>query len=143
MKKQLFIEDVEVGTEIPTLVKHVTTRQIVKWAGTSEDYMEYHYDKDFALNYGFPGVITHGMLVMAFLGQLMVDWIGEDGILKKLGCNWRAPTLPGQDLSCKGKVTKKYVQDGEHYVECELWGENPKGERNVVGTSVAVLPSRG
>ena len=33
MAKQVFYEDIEVGSEVPTLVKHPTTRQLVKWAG--------------------------------------------------------------------------------------------------------------
>jgi hypothetical protein len=36
---------------------------------------------------------------------------------------------PGAQVTCKGKVTKKYVQDGEHTVECQIWRENPRGEK--------------
>ncbi len=49
MGKQVFYEDVEVGMEIPPLVKTPSTRQLVMWAGASGDYYEIHYDKDFAL----------------------------------------------------------------------------------------------
>ena len=115
---QLYYEDVQVGMELPTLLKHPTTRQLVKWAGACHDYHELHYDKDVAEKSGLPSVILQGPLTLAFLGQLVTDWMGEQGTLKKLGCQWRGINFPGEDLICKGVVTKKYEEVGEQLVEC-------------------------
>jgi hypothetical protein len=41
---------------------------------------------------------------------------------------------------CKGKVTRKYVKDGEHYVDCEIWLENAKGEKITPGAATEILP---
>ena len=142
MVDQPFYEDVEVGTEIPPLVKHPTTRQLVMWAGASGDYYEVHYDKDFAQSAGLTSVIVHGWLTLSFLGQLITDWIGEQGTLKKLGCSYKGMLFPGEEVTCRGKVTKKYLENGEHYVQCEIWAENSKGERTTPGTAVVVLPSK-
>ena len=143
MVEQLYYEDVAVGSEIVPLVKQPTTRQLVMWAGASGDYSPIHYDKDFAQSRGLSGVIVHGQLIGSFLGQLMTDWIGEQGMLRKLSCSYRGMNYPGEALICQGKVTKKYVEDGEHYVECSLWVENPKGEKTVSGKAIVILPSRG
>lgn len=142
MSSQVFYEDVEVGTEIPPLMKRPTTRQLVKWAGAAGDYFEIHYDKDFAQQTGLEGVIVHGKLGLAWLGQLVTSWMGEPGTLKKLGCRYRGIVYPEKDMVCKGKVVKKYVQGGERYVECEVWLENEKGEVVTPGTAVVTLPSR-
>jgi len=142
MTEQLYYEDVVVGGEITPLVKQPTTRQLVMWAGAVGDYNPIHYDKDFAQSRGLPGVIAHGQLVGAFLGQLITDWIGERGVLRKLSCSYKGMNYPGEALTCKGKVTKKYVQDGQHYVECNLWAENSKAEKTVLGVAVVMLPSR-
>ena len=143
MSKKLLYEDVDVGMELPALEKHPTTQQLVRWAGASGDFYQIHYDKDFAQTSGLPGVIVHGMLGMAFLGQLVTDWMGDEGILKKLSCNYRGMLFPGEDAICKGKVTNKYVNGSEHCVECEIWVENPRGEQATPGTAVVVLPSKG
>ena len=143
MAKQLFYEDVEEGMEIPSLAKRTTTRQLVMWAGASGDFYDVHYDKDFAQASGLPGVIIHGRLKAAFLGELITDWIGDEGIVKKLSCQYRGLDLPDQDITCKGKVSKKYIKDNEHYIECEIWTENPNGEKTTPGTAVVVLPSKG
>ena len=142
MGKPLYYEDVEVGMELPPLVKHPTTRQLVKYAGASGDFYEIHYDKDFAQSTGLPGVILHGALKNAFLGQLITDWIGEHGTLKKLSVQYRGMDMPGSPLTAKGRVTRKYEEGGKHYVECEIWLENAKGEVTTPGTATVILPSR-
>lgn len=139
----LHYEDVTEGSEITPLVKRPTTRQLVMWCGVSGDYNPVHYDKDFAQGRGLPGVIVQGQLIGCFLGQLITDWIGEQGTLRKLSCSYKGMNFPGEMLTCKGKVTKKYVENGEHYGECNLWVENPKGEKTVTGKAVVVLPSKG
>jgi len=143
LAKELFYEDVEVGIEIPSLVKESTTQQLVRWAGASGDFYQIHYDKDFAVSTGLPGVIIHGALKSAWLGQLLEDWIGESGTVKKYGCSYRGQDVPGDTITCKGTVVKKYVEGDEHCVECEIWVENSKGEKTTPGTAVVVLPSKG
>jgi acyl dehydratase len=142
MAKQVYYEDVEEGKEIPQLVKNPTTQQLVKWAGASGDYYQIHYDKDFALAAGLPGVIVHGRLKSSFLGQLLSDWVGEEGWVKKISVQHRGMDFPGEQLTCKGTVTKKYIQDGEHIVELEVWTENPRGEKTAPATATVLLPSR-
>lgn len=142
MAKQLYYEDVEEGMEISPLVKNPTTQQLVKWAGASGDYYQIHYDKDFAQAAGLPGVIVHGRLKSSFLAQLLSDWVGEEGMVRKVSVQHRGMDFPGEQITCKGKVTKKYVQDGENIVELEIWTENPRGERTAPGSAVVALPSR-
>lgn len=142
MGNQLYYEDVAIDGELTPLVKRPTTRQLVMWAGAVGDYQPIHYDKDFALSRGLPGVIVHGQLVGAFLTQLVTDWIGPEGSLKKLGCSYKGMNYPGEAITCRGRVTKKYVRDGQSFVECSLWAENERGEKTATGTATAVLPSR-
>jgi hypothetical protein len=145
-RKQVYWEEVEVGQEIPTLVKHPTTVQLAKWAGASGDYNPIHYDKDFAIANHLPGPIVHGRLTFAFLSQLVTDWIGEEGTLKKIGVSFRGMHGPitheGEDHISKGKVTQKYMKNGEHYIGLEIRAESPRGEVTTPGTAVVVLPSK-
>ena len=143
MAEQIFFEDVELGMEIPPVVKYPTARQLVKWAGASEDWYELHYDKDFALSKNMPGVVVHGRLKAAFLGQLITNWIGERGVVKKITCSYRGIDVPGVNLTCRGKVTNKYVKDNKNFVECDIWAENAEGKKTTPGTAIVTLPSRG
>ncbi len=142
MSDQLYFEDLEEGAEIPTLIKNPTTMQLVKFAGASEDFNPIHYDKDKALADGLPGVIVHGRLKNAFLMQVLTDWIGNGGWLKKIAIQHRGMDQPWHPIICKGVVTKKYTEGNEHLVDCEVWTENEKGEKTAPATATVRLPSR-
>ena len=100
---QVYFEDVNEGEEIPTLAKNCSTQQLVMWAAASGDFYQIHYDKDFAKGTGLNGLIVHGALKHAFLGQLLHDWAGDAGRIKKFGCQYRGMDEPNQD----GKVVAK------------------------------------
>ena len=139
---QVFFEDIAEGSEIPALVKYPTTMQLVKYAGASGDYYQIHYDKDFAIANGLPGVIVHGWLTLSFLGQMVTDWLGKQGRLVKLSGSYRGMNKVHEDIICNGKVTKKYIENGRNYTRMEIWAENPQGEKTVTGIAVVTLPSR-
>ncbi len=142
MSEQLYFEDVEEGMELPTVEKNPTTQQLVKYAGASGDYDQIHYDQEFAKANGLPNVILHGALKNAFLGHLMTNWVGEHGTLRKLSAQYRGMDVPGTPIYAKGVVTKKYVENGENLVECDIWLENHKGEKTTPGSALVALPAR-
>ena len=153
MSKQLYWEDVEVDSEITPLPKVATTQMLVKWAGASGDFNPLHYEDAFAVSQGVGKPIVHGQLKRAWLVQLVTDWMGEQGTLKKFSCQFRAMDYPramksidepqdGETWWCKGKVTNKCIEGDEHRLDCEIWVENGKGERTTTGSAAVVLPSR-
>jgi acyl dehydratase len=142
MAEQVYYEDVNVGDEIPKLVKNCTTQQLVMWAAGSGDMYPIHYDKDFAAGNGLPGVIVHGALKNAFLGQMLHEWIGEKGEIKRYSCQYRVMDVPGQDIICRGVITNK-ARDGElNLVELDIWTEKASGEKTSPGKATVLLPSR-
>ena len=153
MSKQIYYEDVEVGNEIVS-PKIATTKMLVQWACAASDFNPLHYEEDYAKNMGVGHPIVHGALKRAWLVNMMTDWIGEMGRLKKLSCRYRGMDYPrkmktfndphdGEIWWCKGKVTKKFTEGDEHLVECEIWVENGKGVQTTLGNATAVLPSKG
>jgi acyl dehydratase len=142
MAEQVYYEDIEEGSEIPGLVKYPTAMQLVKYAGASGDYYQIHYDKDYALANGLPGVIVHGWLTLALLGQMLTDWLGNGGTLVKLNGSYRGINKVNEDIICNGKVTKKYIEDNKYLARIEIWAENPQGDKTVTGNAVVELPSR-
>ena len=126
---------VKVGDEIPELIKHPTTRQLVQYAGAQGDFYEIHYDQTFAQSVALPGVILHGLLKAAFLGQLVTDWLGDRGTLKTFEVSYRGIDQPARPYSCRGRVTKV---EGDQ-VELEIWGEDPASTRTTIGTATVEL----
>ena len=142
MTEQIYWEDVTEGMDLPAMVKEPTTRQLVQYAGASGDFYEIHYDKDFAQGNMLDGPILHGALKSAFLGQLVTDWMGPLGTLKRLQCQYRGMDVPGQPITARGAVTRKYEENGQRLVDCNIWLENPEGQNTTPGTATVSLPSR-
>jgi acyl dehydratase len=142
MAEQVCYEDVNVGDEIPKLVKNCTTQQLVMWATGSGDMYPIHYDKDFAASSGLPGIIVHGALKNAFLGQMLHDWVGEKGQIKTYGCQYRGMDVPNEDIICRAVVTNKAQDGGLNLVELDIWTEKASGEKTSPGKATVVLPSR-
>lgn len=153
MAKQLYWEDIEEGSEVTPLPKVATSMMLVKWAGASGDFNPLHYDSNFAASQGVGSPIVHGALKRQWLVQLMTDWIGEEGTVKNFSCRYRVMDYPrpmktliepdeGETWLCKGKVTKKYSEGDEHYVDCDIWLENGKGEVTTPGKATVILPSK-
>ena len=142
MGDQVYWDDVKEGTELPDLVKHPTTQQLVKYAGASGDYYQIHYDQTYARSNDLEDVILHGALKIAFLGHLVTKWMGPAGDLKRLVCQYRGMDIPGTPVTIKGVVTKKYQESGDNLVDCEIWLQNEKGEKTTPGSATVALPSR-
>jgi len=153
-KEQIYWEDVEVGTELPTLPKIADSLMLVKWAGASGDFNPHHYEDAFGKSQGTGGTIVHGLLKHAWLIQLVTNWMGDEGFMKKFSCQYRGLDHPrlmktmnepqeGETWLCKGKVTNKYVDGDEHCLDLEIGVESGKGEITTPGTATVVLPSRG
>ncbi len=133
--------DVTEGMEIPALKKKPTSQQLVQWAAGSGDFYQIHYDKDFAISTGLKGIIVHGALKNAFLGQLVHDWAGNKAKIQKYGCSYRGMDYPNEEMTCRGIVTKKYQDDkGNKLADLEIWTENPQGQKTTPGTATVWFP---
>ena len=127
--------NVRVGDELPELVKHPTTRQLVQYAGAQGDFYEIHYDQEYARGVGLPGVILHGLLKAAFLGQLVTDWLGDAGTVRVFEVSYRGVDQPGRPYRCRGRVARVEGRS----IELEVWGEDEEGRRTTVGSATVEL----
>ena len=91
---------------------------------------------------GLENASDYGPQRVCWLGQFATDWMGDDGMLKKLSCRVRHPSILGDSNFVKGKVKKKRIENGEHLVDCEIWVENQAGLVTAPGTAIIALPSK-
>ena len=119
---------------LPPLEKPaITTTQLVQYAGASGDFNRIHYDEPFAKEGGFPSVIAHGMLSMAFFGQLVADWAGGPHKVVRLAAHFKAVTFPGDRITVGGEVGKRDEAAGT--VELKLVAKKPDGTVTLEGSA--------
>ena len=118
------------GPAVGPLEKHITQAQINAYAEVSGDHNPIHLDAATARSVGLDGTIAHGMLSMAFLGQLVTDWSAAapepNGWLARLRVRFQAMVRPGDTLICRGVLV-----DGSEAgrQSLQIWAENQHGER--------------
>jgi acyl dehydratase len=78
----------------------------------------------------------------AWRNMVLTNWMGDDGFLWKSRAEVRSFNLEGDVTWCKGKVTKKYVQNGKYCVDINCWCENQRHEVTMPGEGTVILPSR-
>lgn len=139
----LYHDDVEVGMEIPALQKKPTSLQLFRYSAVTWNAHRIHYEKDYALFEGHPDILVQAHLHGSFLIQMVLDWIGPAGRLKKVSWSNRNRAVPGDTLTCKGKVINKFEENGEALIECEIAEENQRGEVCAPGKAIIALPRRG
>ena len=139
---KVYFEDVQVGAEIPALVKGpIQQIQLTRYAGASHDFNPIHQDEEFARASGMGGVFAHGMLTMGFVAQSVTDWAGA-GAVKKIGVRFAGLVRLKDVITCKGRVLDKSSKDGLHTVDVELWAENQKGEKVITGKATVAVETR-
>jgi acyl dehydratase len=75
--------------------------------------------------------------------HLLTNWMGDDGWLKRSFIQYRGIVNFSDVVWCRGKVTKKYIDENrEHCVDIETSTVNQRGENVAPGNSTVILPSR-
>ncbi len=127
------------GEALPELVKAPVSRtQLVQYAGASGDYNPIHFDDEAARASGLAGVIAHGMLSMAFLGQLVENAFGA-GACKRLEVRFQGMVRLGEVITCRGVITEVARAGGRPYAVCEVEAVNSGGRAVTSGTAEAWL----
>ena len=136
-------EDVPVGAELPSLVKRPNEVQLFFFSAATWDAHRTHWDIPYSVEKEkLPGILIHGHLQGSWLGQLMTDWIGPQGWLRRVSYQNRGNAIPGDTLTIKGKVKEKREEGGKGIVVCDVWVENQRGEQTTVGEAIAELPRK-
>jgi acyl dehydratase len=137
-----YFEDLTIGLTLELKKPAITRLQIAKFAGASGDFNPSHVDEDIARDIGgMGGVFAHGMIGMGFIGQLLTDFLW-DRPLRMFSTRAVLIVRPGDSLTCRAKVARKWVEDEDNLVEFDVEAVNQRGEVTHVGKAEAVLPHR-
>ncbi|MCE5213020.1 MAG: hypothetical protein LLG40_15870 [Deltaproteobacteria bacterium] len=144
--------NIEVGSEMPEYVCDPLTRtHLVRYAGASGDFNPLHYDQTFVRTIGLKNVIAHGMLIMGIVSEAITSWIGLKN-LKKFNVRFlnmtepmdlddREKTKDRATIIIKGKVVRKFEENGEQKFECDVTAQDALGSKKLSGYFIATLPS--
>ena len=140
MKQKLELSDIHQGDSLPQVVKHVTQRDIDRYAEASGDFNPIHVDEAFATQTPLGGTIAHGMLILAYMSEMMTEAFGNNWLEGgKLSVRFKTPARPQDTITTSGKIDSIEYKEGVPYVNCILESCNQKGETVISGGAVVKL----
>jgi acyl dehydratase len=116
----------------------ITRHRLALYCGASGDHNPIHVDIDFARAAGFPDVFSHGMLVMAWLGQALTDAVPPQHI-RSFSTRFAAITQLGTQLTCEGHVAELIEHKGEKRARLALTASDQNGEVKLAGEAIIAL----
>ena len=137
------ILDTAVGQELPRMVKPpIAQEQLNHYAAASGDFNPIHLNEEAARRVGLDGIIAHGMLSMAFLGQYISQLIASDpqALIANLKVRYMGMVRLGDTLTCCGVVKNSASSGGQTTITIECWAQNQRGEKVTVGEADVVVP---
>src|SRR5216683_2452891 len=133
-----------IGQQLTPLVKPaITQEQLRRYSEASGDYNPIHLDEQAAQQVGLDGVIAHGMLSMAFLGQFVNRQIADipGARMEHLKVRFLNMVRLNDTLTCQGVVkAQKTIDDFSQTVAIECWVQNQNGDKVTTGEAVVIIP---
>lgn len=139
MSNQTSFAKIEIGDAIPEMTHGPISRtRLALFAGASGDHNPIHLDEDAAKAGGLPGVIIHGMLMMAMLGQMLTKWVVQTQI-KGFSNRFVAMARPGDTITASGVVAAKRQEDGKNLVDLDIIAQTQNGDVVLKGTATIII----
>ncbi|HZF83517.1 MAG TPA: MaoC/PaaZ C-terminal domain-containing protein [Burkholderiaceae bacterium] len=131
--KELWFEDVVVGTEMRSATHIVSAEAIAQFCDLTQDHHPLHTDAAYAKSRGFPGVIAHGLFGLSLMEGLKTAMgLYENSSIASLGWDgvrFARPVVAGDEVHVSFRFVDKRLSS--------------KGGRGVVTEALQLVNQRG
>jgi 3-hydroxybutyryl-CoA dehydratase len=123
-----------VGVELPSLAKTLSQEKLDRYARASGDFNPIHVDPAFAAQTPFGGTIAHGMLLLAYLSEMLTAAFGRAWLTGgRLKIRFKGAARSDETVTIGGHVQR--VQEGHEgrRLCCDVECLNQRSEVLVAG----------
>ncbi len=115
------VADVAVGDVLPVLKRTVTQDMIDAYAKASGDFNPIHVDPEYSRTGPFGRTIAHGMMTLAFVGQVLNEWSGGGfDAAGEIDIAFIGPVFTGDTVDVSGVVEEIAERDGAPFARVRL-----------------------
>lgn len=127
-----------VGAELPTKSRTVTLETLRRYAAASGDHNPIHTDPAFAATTPFERPIAHGMLLLAYIMEMLTTTFGEAWITSgSLKVRFRKPAYVDGAVATWGTVKKADDETGR--LQITVGCRDESGDDLVTGSAEVTL----
>ncbi len=136
---KIYYENIQTGDLIPPLLKSAITRvQISQFAAAANDFNPMHVDEAMARTKGYSGICAHAQLALSYSEQMLRQYADNMHIFN-MTVTFHKLLWPGDLLTTKGLISKRYEEHGQHKIDIDLWTENQNQDVVLKGKATCVL----
>ena len=101
-----------------------------------------HWEDSMAKLIALPGVYDLGPQRGSWLAQIVTNWMSDYAFVSKFYHELRRFNIEGDTTWVQGNVSRKWIEGGQHLVECQTSCQNQRSETTGMGRVEVALPSR-
>jgi len=117
--------ETKIGSELPVLtIGPVMIRHLAMFAVATAEFVDIHYDRDYAQSMGLPNVLIQGLYKTALIAQMLKNWAKENDAIRWIKVQHRGMDVAGNSLTAGGRVIGTSQYHNEKLTECEVWTDN-------------------
>lgn len=132
---------IDLGHRLPEIVKSVTQDQVGRYAEAAGDFNPIHLDESYAAGTQFGRRIAHGMLVLAFISEMMsAAFPREWPTTGRLKTRFKAPVFPGETVRTTGEaVSVTASSESSRVIEYRIGVLKPDGTEAISGQAFVTI----
>jgi len=125
-------DDVVVPLDLPETIDEISYQRVVMNAGTTWDYIPWHYDPRYAESHGHPTIFVNTMHLAGFIDRIATDWAGPRSRVVRRNVKLVGSIYAGDSMVSRGRVLDKRRETSgdttRYLVDLEIAVFNQRGE---------------
>jgi acyl dehydratase len=125
-------DDIAVPCDLPEAIDEISYERVVMNAGTTWDYIPWHFDPDYARRQGHPTIFVNTMHLAGFIDRIATAWAGPYSRVVRRKVTLLGSIYAGDSMVGRGRVIDKRREDSgdapRHLVDLEVAIYNQRDE---------------
>ncbi len=140
MSKTTGVRRIQPGDALPSSEFNVSNVELFLYNAALWNAHRIHYDQAYSMDVeGYPGLVIAGPLIGDWLTQCVVEWMGDEGVLKTIEYRNLSAAIVGDTLYVGGTVSAWDAAAG--IASLELFVKNQRDELILPGQALVSFPS--
>lgn len=125
-------DEITVPSELPETVDEISYERVIMNAGSTWDYIPWHFDPDYARSHGHPTIFVNTMHIAGFVDRIATAWAGPYSRVVRRKVTLHGSIYAGDSMVGRGRVVDKrrdaFGDTSRHLVDLEITVFNQRDE---------------
>jgi acyl dehydratase len=121
-------DEIAVPCDLPETIDEISYERVIMNAGTTWDYIPWHFDPEYARNHGHPTIFVNTMHLAGFIDRIATAWAGPYSRVVRRKVTLVGSIYAGDSMVGRGRVIDKRRDGSRDLVDLELAIYNQRDE---------------